>query len=45
MSEAIDCELDELWRAVLGDLKPYVEEFSAVKGLVKELEKRYSSYF
>jgi putative hydrolase of HD superfamily len=36
-------ELDELWRAVCKDLKPYVEEFPAVKDLVAEFEKRCSS--
>ncbi len=36
-------ELDELWRAVCKDLKPYAREFPIVKGLIIELEKRYSS--
>lgn len=34
-------ELDELWRAVHKDLKPYVREFQPVKELVSELDKRY----
>lgn len=37
-------ELDELSRAVCGDLKPYAEDFPVVKNLVTEFEKRYSSY-
>lgn len=36
-------ELDELWQAVCKDLKSYVEEFSAVKNLVTEFKKRYST--
>lgn len=36
-------ELDELWRAVCKDLKLYVKEFSALKSLVTEFKKRYSS--
>ncbi len=35
-------ELDELWRAVCEDLKPYVRELPVVKGLITELQKRYS---
>jgi putative hydrolase of HD superfamily len=34
-------ELDELWRAVHGDLKPYVDEFPPVKELIEELDERY----
>ena len=34
-------ELDELWRAVQADLKPYVAEFSPVRELARELGKRY----
>jgi len=35
-------ELDELWRALHVDLKPYVAEFKPVKDLIKEFDKRYS---
>lgn len=34
-------ELDELWQAVQADLKPYVAEFSPVRELTRELDKRY----
>ena len=34
-------ELDELWTAVRSDLRPYVREFSCVKELVEEFERRY----
>jgi putative hydrolase of HD superfamily len=37
-------QLDELWRAVKNDLKPYVAEFKSVRELVKELDKRYTAY-
>jgi len=34
-------ELDELWRALHADLKPYMAEFKPVKDLVKGFDKRY----
>ena len=34
-------ELVQLWEAVHTDLKPYVKEFSPVKKLVNELDKRW----
>lgn len=34
-------ELDELWRAVHGDLKPYMGEFPPVGRLIEELDERY----
>lgn len=34
-------ELDELWKAVLSDIKPYTLEFRCVKKLVRELRNRY----
>jgi putative hydrolase of HD superfamily len=36
-------ELDELWRALHTDLKPYAAEFKPIKDLVKEFDKRYST--
>jgi len=36
-------EMDELWRAVKMDLKPYAKEFKPVRELVGELDKRYSA--
>jgi putative hydrolase of HD superfamily len=36
-------ELDELWRALHEDLKPYTAEFQPVRELVEELDKRYST--
>lgn len=36
-------ELDELWRVVCKDLKPYTREFPVVKELITELQKRYSN--
>ncbi len=35
-------ELDELWRVVCKDLKPHTRELPVVKGLITELQKRYS---
>jgi len=35
-------ELDELWRVVCDDIKPYTEEFPVVKELITELQKCYS---
>jgi len=35
-------ELDELWRAVRADLKPYAAEIEPIKELMEELNKRYS---
>jgi 5'-deoxynucleotidase YfbR-like HD superfamily hydrolase len=35
-------ELDELWRALKEDLKPYLKEFKPVRELVEEFDKRYS---
>ena len=37
-------ELDELWLAVKADLKPYMAEFSPVKELARELDKRHHAY-
>ncbi|MEM4723552.1 MAG: HD domain-containing protein, partial [Candidatus Hadarchaeum sp.] len=36
-------ELNELWRAVEEDLKPYAEEFKIVGELIKELNSTFSS--
>jgi putative hydrolase of HD superfamily len=34
--------LEELWKAVLRDLEPYIAEFPPVKNLVEELKTRFS---
>lgn len=34
-------EIEELWRAVEKDLRPYINEFPQIKGLVTELRKRF----
>ena len=36
-------ELDELWRAVCKDLKPYTKKLPVVKELTTKLQKRYSA--
>lgn len=34
-------ELEELWRAVLKDVSPYIEEFPECRGIVKALDRRF----
>lgn len=37
-------ELDELWRALHEDLRPYTTEFQPIRKLVGELDKRYLTH-